>query len=60
MLGTILPYELEPLRVSADSTPASEVWFVEEADELPAMPLPAYLAPDLGPSSLLDVGTAVQ
>jgi hypothetical protein len=60
MLGMVVPYELEPLHVTQEPTPASEVWFVEDGDEIPANPLPAYLAPELGPSSLLDVGSAVQ
>jgi hypothetical protein len=60
MLGTILPYESEPLRVSDGLAMACEVWFVEEIDERPATPLPAYLVPEAGPSSLLDVGSAVQ
>ena len=60
MLGMILPYESEPLCVSAEPTLTCEVWFVDDADEVPAMPLPAYLMPDFGPSSLLDVGSAVQ
>ena len=61
MLGMILPYESEPLRVSAEPTLACEVWVVDDADEFPAMPLPPpYLVPNFGPSSLFDVGSTVQ
>jgi hypothetical protein len=50
LLGTILPYDPEPLRVSALTPVTCEVWFLEESEEVPATATPAHLWPDVTPS----------
>jgi hypothetical protein len=49
LIGTILPYDLEPLRVSAQTPVACEVWFIEEAEDVPATATPVCLWPDVVP-----------
>jgi hypothetical protein len=47
MLGTILPYDSEPIRVSQQTPVACEVWFVDDAADQPPATTPPYLLADL-------------